>query len=203
MASLLPPSAAASERALEDATARLGEVAVPVGDLWDPAACPAAVLPWLAWALSVDEWDPAWSETEQRSVVAASLAVHRRKGTVGGLIGVFAALGLDARVAEWFDTGGAPYTFDVELDVSARGIDTALFDSLTRMVEATKNVRSHFQINVVLAAYGDTPQIAATASTGWELTVYPPSPADIEVSGATPVYAFGAYGVQEVTVWPL
>lgn len=79
---LLPPNATPAERALAGATARITDVPVPVGDLWDPWACPAALLPWLAWALSVDEWDPEWPEATRREVVARSVELHRHKGTV-------------------------------------------------------------------------------------------------------------------------
>ncbi len=31
-----------------------------VGKQWHPQTCPEALLPWLAWSLSVDEWDESW-----------------------------------------------------------------------------------------------------------------------------------------------
>lgn len=80
MTSLLPHNATATERAIEAASDR--PIAVPVGDLWNPDTCPSALLPWLAWALSVDEWDPDWSDEAKRATIAASLEIHRRKGTV-------------------------------------------------------------------------------------------------------------------------
>jgi phage tail P2-like protein len=62
MSNLLPPNATASEIALDDSTARLS-VVVDIEKLWNVATCPVALLPWLAWALSVDEWKDDWSET--------------------------------------------------------------------------------------------------------------------------------------------
>jgi phage tail P2-like protein len=93
MNSLLPPNATPQETAIEAATARIGEVPVPNATLWTPATCPAALLPWLAWALSVDEWDGTWPEERQRAVIAASVAVHRRKGTRGAVVAALAAAG--------------------------------------------------------------------------------------------------------------
>lgn len=83
--SLLPPNSTATERAIEGATERGSGMAVPVDTLWNPATCPAPLLPWLAWALSVDIWDSQWSEARQRAVIAASVEVHRRKGTLGSI----------------------------------------------------------------------------------------------------------------------
>jgi P2-related tail formation protein len=51
--SLLPPNVSGLERALEQASARVGDIPVPIDPLWNPATCPARLLPWLAWALSV------------------------------------------------------------------------------------------------------------------------------------------------------
>lgn len=90
--SLLPPSATTLARAITEAAAPLG--ALPVSRLWDPWACPAAALPALAWALSVDEWDDAWPEEVKRQVCADSLPVHARKGTVDSVRQVLRSVGL-------------------------------------------------------------------------------------------------------------
>jgi phage tail P2-like protein len=101
MTGILPPTSTPVETALEAATARPGEVAVPVGDLWNPAACPAAMLPWLAWALSVDDWDAGWTEAEKRAAIAASVGDHRRKGTVAAILSGMKTAGIaDARLFE-------------------------------------------------------------------------------------------------------
>lgn len=43
--------------------------------------CPAPLLPWLAWARSVDWWELAESEDQQRALIKASFRLHQRKGT--------------------------------------------------------------------------------------------------------------------------
>ncbi|PTE19376.1 phage tail protein I [Cereibacter changlensis JA139] len=82
---LLPPNATRAERAIARGIAAITGPAVPNAGLWSPATCPAALLPWLAWALSVDDWDPGWSESRRREVIAASVDLHRHKGTVGAI----------------------------------------------------------------------------------------------------------------------
>lgn len=93
MTSLLPPNSTAAEQAIEQAKARAFALPVSVDQLWSAATCPAALLPWLAWALSVDSWDGQWSEERQRAVIAASIGVHRRKGTVGAVKAALLAAG--------------------------------------------------------------------------------------------------------------
>jgi phage tail P2-like protein len=95
MSNLLPPNANSHEHALDDATARIGSVPVEINKLWNAETIPAALLPWLAWALSVDEWDETWSEAQKRAMVAASFEVHSRKGTPFSIKSALQALGYD------------------------------------------------------------------------------------------------------------
>ena len=70
---LLPPNSTQLERAIEGANgAALADVPVPIRDLWNPETCPAALLPFLAWGVSIDLWDSQWSEAEKRAAVASA-----------------------------------------------------------------------------------------------------------------------------------
>ena len=93
-ADLLPPNSTPLERALAMAAARISAIDVPIDRMWSPETIPAAFLPWLAWSLSVDNWDPLWSEDEQRRAVAASIEVHRHKGSVRSAVTAIEAAGL-------------------------------------------------------------------------------------------------------------
>lgn len=81
VASLLPANATRLERAIETLISQMLDLHCPVGALWSPQACPSALLPYLAWALSVDEWDSSWTEARKREVIAASIEIQRHKGT--------------------------------------------------------------------------------------------------------------------------
>ena len=103
MADLLPHNATPQERALSEATARIGDVPVRLRDVWNPETCPLDLLPWLAWALSVDDWDAAWSEDQKRGTIAAAIKVQQLKGTVGAVKGALSAAGYgNAEVVEGF-----------------------------------------------------------------------------------------------------
>ena len=143
-ARLAPPGAGALERALDQLEAERQALLVAANaGLWDPATCPLAVLPWLAWAFSVDVWDPTWPEATKRAVVAASLPVHRRKGTRAALERALAATGRPTTVVEWWEATppAAPYTFRVQVDVDD-GVDLAGLQLILAQVEAAKNLRS-------------------------------------------------------------
>ncbi len=82
---LLPPNSLPLERAIAASGAGIDALPVPIRDLWNPWKCPAAVLPWLAWAVSVDDWDVNWGEDAKRQIIADSVTVHRHKGTRGAV----------------------------------------------------------------------------------------------------------------------
>ncbi|WP_232695865.1 phage tail protein I [Yersinia kristensenii] len=67
------------------AAAEITRVPVPLRTLWDPWQCPVTLLPYLAWALSVDRWDFNWSEATKRHVIASSFFIHQHKGTISAL----------------------------------------------------------------------------------------------------------------------
>lgn len=160
--SILPPNATALERDLEATTARVGDVPTPLADLWRPQSCPLALLPWLAWALSVDVWDPAWSEAQKRDTVARALAMHQKKGTpwavkealrIAGWEGVQLQEGLPLRLYDGsiVHSGRESYGADrwalfraiLSLgDEVFTGDDEARF---LRLVLAYKNARSHLE----------------------------------------------------------
>jgi phage tail-like protein len=82
---LLPSNSTTLERAVAASHQDLSELPIAIRHIRNPANCPASILPFLAWELSVDEWNPEWSEDIKRRVIAESIAIHRRKGTRGAV----------------------------------------------------------------------------------------------------------------------
>ncbi|SHH06402.1 phage tail protein I [Bradyrhizobium erythrophlei] len=79
---VLAPNATEYERTLASQVDRLLNMDIPIRVLWDPWKCPENLLPYLAWALSVDIWDSSWPLTKRRSVVANAIKHHQVKGTL-------------------------------------------------------------------------------------------------------------------------
>lgn len=158
MASLLPPNAAALERAIETAiNGTIDAVPVPVRDLWNPERCPVALLPWLAWALFIDEWDSQWPEDVKRTVLKQAIATHRLKGTIGAVKRVLETVVAHTEITEWFepDSGLSPHTFQLVLWANATlapnggaVLGPELYRSLKRLIDSVKPVRSHYDIRV-------------------------------------------------------
>lgn len=147
MSSLLPPSASRLMRTIEAvAEDRLGALPVSqLATLANPATCPVQVLPFLAWAYSVDAWSEAWSESEKRAVVGASLRVHARKGTRGAVNDAMAAFGAGLLLTEWWqaEPPATPHTFTLRIAAGAdRG--TAYFRALFEQLDRAKPLRDHY-----------------------------------------------------------
>jgi phage tail P2-like protein len=151
--SLLPPNASALEQALEQAV-QLPALPVPLRALWNPATCPVDLLPWLAWALSVDDWDATWPEAVKRSVIATAIAVQRRKGVIGAVRQAVASFGGAISLKEWFEysPAGDRGTFDLVLALT--GLDGApsaeFVDAVIRAIERTKPLSRHFTFTLAL-----------------------------------------------------
>ncbi|MHA1540019.1 MAG: phage tail protein I [Alphaproteobacteria bacterium] len=172
---ILLPNASQLQRDLERIFAkRIAALGAPNRAVTDPDQCPAHVLPWLAWEMSVDVWNEDWAEEIRREVIKASLHVHKRKGTIGSLKRALSALNLNLRVEEWFSYGGDPYTFRVFIEVSTAGFDIMKMDEVMAVIIASKNARSHLEsLRAFLTTRTETPTIGAAFISGEVTTIYP------------------------------
>ena len=148
--SMLPPNASAFERAMEDSEAVLDDLPVPIGDVWNPALCPAALLPWLAWGVSIDFWSPDWTEAEKRAAIADAICQQRSKGTRTSLRAVLDRFDPLIEMVEWFEDRQnlAPHTFRLELPGPGETeveYSEELVGALLRDITAVKPLRSQMQ----------------------------------------------------------
>ncbi len=141
---LLPPNATSLERALDQVSARIEQIPIPIRDLWNPEICPTEFLPWLAWSYSVDEWSSEWTEAQKRGAIANSIIVHKHKGTIGAIQDALGSIGIELSVMEWFNRIpiGDPYTFEVIIDAKTAPVSQQSLGSIARAINSTKNVRS-------------------------------------------------------------
>jgi len=171
--SLLPPSATSQERAIEESTSRVSDVPTPIREMWNADTCPVNLLPWLAWAFSVDDWNPAWSDDQKRATIKASYQVHRKKGTIGAIRVALNALGLGLQIVEWFEDEpvGDPYTFHVHLTASQFPVSQAALINALAVIRSTKNLRSHLvSIDLTILSEGGF-YIGAVTCIGVDVTI--------------------------------
>ncbi|MGG7447741.1 phage tail protein I [Kosakonia oryzendophytica] len=180
---LLPVGSSGLEVAATTAAAQIERVPVPLRTLWDPQKCPAELLPYLAWALSVDRWDYTWPEATKRNVIAASFYVHQHKGTLSALHRVVEPLGFLIELREWWQDNAEPGTFKLVIGVQDNGITEAMYEELERLIDDAKPASRHLtSLNISLSTQGEF-YVGAGCYLGEELTVYPYAPEEIVVGG--------------------
>ena len=201
-ARLLPPNATLLERNVAAACAEAATLPVTLRDLWDPESCPAAMLPWLAWAWSVDTWQDQWTERQKRDTVKAALAVQQIKGTAGAVRQALDAMGIPVRVQEWFNQtpAAAPYTFRLLVDVDQIAVTQAGLVAALEAVERTKSLRSHLDEIAVSAVTRSRLTVAAACNSGHEVGVSYDAPRYSDGAIAWDLMTDAAYNGEPSTV---
>lgn len=182
---LLPANATELERHAAQALAEIERVPVPLRTLWNPDTCPVELLPYLAWAFSVDRWSQAWPESAKRAAIRAAYYVHAHKGTIGALRRVVEPLGYLIEVYEWFEEvpAGTPGTFRLLVGVLDTGITDQMYQELTWLIDDAKPLTRHLIGLAISLDISGSEHIGAVLTTGDELDIYPPATRDIEVGG--------------------
>ncbi|WP_010546001.1 phage tail protein I [Sphingomonas elodea] len=163
--SLLPPNATALERAIESAAARMGDLPVPLRSIIDPETCPLPLLPYLAWAVSIDAWSSDWPEEVKRARVRRAIEIQRRKGTASSVRAVVESFGGAVALREWWQLTppGPPHTFTMAVELSGNDgapATAAFADAVIAEVRRTKPVRSQFTFTQGLRFNGSTSLVA-------------------------------------------
>ncbi|MFI8482998.1 phage tail protein I [Pseudomonas sp. NPDC078700] len=194
----------ALERAAAKALASIERVPVPLRELWNPATCPVDLLPYLAWAFSVDRWDSNWSAATKRKAIQGAYFIHAHKGTIGALRRVVEPLGYLIEVLEWWETQplGVPGTFQLVVGVLETGITEEMYTELVRLIDDAKPLTRHLIGLAISLETTGTTYIGATMNDGETLTVYPYSPGPIEVSSAALLFGSAEHSIDTMSVYP-
>lgn len=182
---LLPGNSTLLERQAAQALAQIQRVPIPLRQLCNPDTCPVNVLPYLAWAFSVDRWDSNWTEATKRAAIRSSRYIHAHKGTIGALRRVVEPLGYLIEVMEWWETvpEGVPATFALQVGVLETGITEEMYQELTWLIDDAKPLTRHLTgLAISLETQGSI-QIGVAVYEGDVIDVYPPVQRDIEVTG--------------------
>ncbi|AZN35529.1 phage tail protein I [Iodobacter ciconiae] len=154
---LLPTGSSKLERALAESCQSGQELPILLAALWNADTCPAAVLPYLAWAFSVDLWDENWSEPVQREVIRQSFFVHQHKGTIGALKRIIEPLGYRLTITEWWEEKpiGPRGTFKLEVKTVGQGITEETQIELNYLINEAKPLSRHMiEMNISVEPSG-------------------------------------------------
>ena len=154
---LLPPNTTSQERAAENATARLADVPTPLRELWNPDTCPEELLPWLAWALGIDNWKTYWPVSVKRELVRKAIGIKRSYGTAKSVRDTASAFGSAVALREnWQKTPpGAAHGFDISINVNEApqsGVTAEFIQDIYDEIGRAKPARSYFSVTAGVSA---------------------------------------------------
>lgn len=200
--SILPGNLPELERLIESTEQRITELDIPIETLWNPWECPAVVLPWLAWAVSVDVWDTNWTEQTKRQVIAASPYLHSIKGTPLAVKTALETLNLDSDYREWheLEPKGAPGTFEIDVYVSDSGITQNLINNADLSIKRNKRATAHYQLKISLLSKSEM-RIGCASISSFSPTIYPHYQSDIS-SGTAISIATASKFINKTTIYP-
>ncbi|KHF27336.1 Phage tail protein (Tail_P2_I) [Anoxybacillus sp. BCO1] len=115
-----------------------------LSNFYDLDKIPEQLLDHIAYEKHVDFYDSNIPFTQKMNLVRQSVAWHRKKGTPWAVEQVISVIFPRAKTIEWFEYGGDPYKFLIQLDLDD---DFLSFDKprLKRLLDATKNKRSQLE----------------------------------------------------------
>ncbi|MFZ5659205.1 MAG: phage tail protein I [Pseudomonadota bacterium] len=204
---LLPPPLAgdARFRALGQLAARISEMDLSPLLVYLVDTVNASALPNLAEQLHIlgEGWQFARDDNERRRLLKRAIELHRYKGTRWAIQQVLETLALSGQISEWFEYGGQPYYFKINVDLATRGIDETTFDALVALVAEYKNVRSHLDLlTLSLSNVSQVPAYACAMLCGEVATVYPYELTELSQVSTVPRFGIGHWSVETVTVYP-
>lgn len=136
------------------------------------------------------------------ALLQSAIELHQIKGTPGAIELVCELLDVRTTLLEWFEYGGDPYCFKVEImEVTNEGLTEEKMALLEKLVMHYKNERSHLDaINIYLTSRNKT-YFGSTHTTGEEITIYPHVVDAVEISGTYHV-ASAHTEVDSTTIYP-
>lgn len=137
------PSAVALAEAMADLLARrpdeIEQLRIyPVIDRLD-----ARLLDILAYDFKVDWWDADYSLEEKRRTLKDSWRVHKLLGTKAAVEMAISAIYPRTTVLEWWEYGGEPYHFRLDINITNDSIDSIKQRRVLERLEYYKSLRSH------------------------------------------------------------
>lgn len=171
---LLPLGSTPLEKRAAEILKSAVENPIVIADLINPDKCPVHLLPYLAWAFSVDKWDENWSEEVKRIAIKQSFFIHKRKGTINAVRRVVEPIGYMVNLKEWFNAVpmGEPGTFSLTIEVPETGLNEQTYNELVRLVNDVKPVSRHLKQLAIAVSPTGTMNVFLGQQTGEIITVY-------------------------------
>lgn len=157
----------------------------------------------LAYDLHVDWYDYDYPVETKRKIIKNSIRVHQKLGTKYAVETVLQDVYRTAKVVEWFDYGGRPYTFKITVNIGNEGLSEDTSREIVSKMQFYKNLRSHCDgIFYILSIEKATVKAVALHEVGTTLKVKPLLQENIKAAGKAKLRA-ATFERLELKVKPL
>lgn len=126
---------------------------------------PETWLDMLAYDLHVDWYDYDYPLETKRAIIKDSVKVHQKLGTKYAVETSLSNIFKDVKVSEWFEYGGKPYYFRIDIDTSGNELAGDAYAVILSKVRFCKNLRSHCD-GIYISLNGGTAIVTVTAAEG-------------------------------------
>lgn len=103
---------------------------------------PERLLDILAVNWKVEWYDNDYDIEQKRRVIKSAIQIRRQMGTVAAVRSTLESIFRSAKIVEWFESGGEPGTFEVEISSSFTQKD---YETFTRLIDTTKRASAHLR----------------------------------------------------------
>ena len=155
----------------------------------------------LAYDLNVLWYDFNYSVEIKREIIKDCIKIYRKLGTPYAVKRALGNVFPDSTLKEWHETGGEPFTFEVEINASKSGATKALQEMALDRIRYYKNLRSHLKKITYNLEDKFKVKVGAALTTAQNLIIFPYTAENIEERGKTKI-AIGQVFKLELSVYP-
>lgn len=156
----------------------------------------------LAYDLNVLWYDYSYSLEVKRSIIKDCIKVYRSLGTPYAVTRSISNVFPDSSLKEWFEYGGDPYTFRIEINATKNGATEDLQRIVLERIRYYKNLRSHLEKITYLLESRANLRVGTAHTIANTIAIYPYGDKEIEVTGEVNFAGANIYR-QEIEVLPL
>lgn len=155
----------------------------------------------LAYDLNVLWYDFNYSVEIKREIIKDCIKIYRKLGTPYAVKRALGNVFPDSTLKEWHETGGEPFTFEVEINASKSGATKALQEMALDRIRYYKNLRSHLKKITYNLEDKFKVKVGVALTTAQNLIIFPYTAENIEERGKTKI-AIGQVFKLELSVYP-
>lgn len=155
----------------------------------------------LAYDLNVLWYDFNYNVEIKREIIKDCIKIYRKLGTPYAVKRALGNVFPDSTLKEWHETGGEPFTFEVEINASKSGATKELQKMALDRIRYYKNLRSHLKKITYNLEDKFKVKVGTALTTAQNLIIFPYTAENIEERGKTKI-AIGQVFKLELSVYP-